>query len=279
MRNYSIKQLPVVDADGRPLSLEVMESLIDRFSKHEAIVMAGGMGARLRPLTQTTPKPLLSVAGRPILDHILSGLRDSGLHDIVISVNYMADHIKKHVKDGHSHKLNVSYLNEHDRLGTAGALFLLQPRPKRPFLVTNGDLLTSINYAKLLHFQEAHDYDIVMCIKVQETTIPYGVVEIKADKVVSIKEKPVYRHFINAGIYVLKPQCIDLIPANSYFDMTNLIDKVIRKNGRIGAFPVIEYWRDIGTPADLSTASKEQREAMFRKNNQVEETEEIAAAV
>ena len=274
MRNHSIRQLPVVDANGRPTNLEVMESLIDGFSKRGAIVMAGGMGSRLHPLTQTTPKPLLSVDGQPILDHILTGLRESGLHDVVISVNYLAEHIKNHVKNGQAHKLNVSYLNERNRLGTAGALSLLDPRPKRPFLVMNGDLLTRMNYAKLLQLQEEHDYDMVMGIRVQETQIPYGVVEIQYGKVISIQEKPVYRNFINAGIYVLKPECIDLVPRDTYFDMTNMIDAVIRKNGRVGAFPVIEYWRDIGTPADLKAASTEHREARF----QAREPEEKIAA-
>lgn len=274
MRNHSIRQLPVVDTDGKPLSLEVMESLMGGFSTRGAIVMAGGMGSRLRPLTQTTPKPMLSVDGQPILDHILTGLRESGLHDVVISVNYLAEHIKNHVKDGQAHKLNVSYLNERNRLGTAGALSLLEPRPKRPFLVMNGDLLTRMNYTKLLQLQEEHDYDLVMGIRVQETQIPYGVVEIEEGKVISIREKPVYRHFINAGIYVLKPECIDLVPANTYFDMTNMIDAVISRKGRVGAFPVIEYWRDIGTPADLKAASTEHREARFRTG---EQTERIAA--
>ncbi len=278
MRNHSIRQLPVVDAENRPLNLEVIESLIDVPGKHEAIVMAGGMGARLRPLTQTTPKPLLSVDGRPILDHILEGLRESGMHDVVISVNYLADHIKNHVKNGQSHNLNVSYLNEHNRLGTAGALSMLDPRPKRPFLVINGDLLTRINYSKLLQLREEHDYDLVMGIRVQETQIPYGVVQIKDGMVVSLQEKPVYKDFINAGIYVLKPECIDLIPKNNHFDMTNLIDAIIRKKGHIGAFPVIEYWRDIGTPADLSAASKEHRESRFQTRNQPDKTISIAGA-
>ncbi len=257
MERLSIKQLPVVDSSNRPVRLEIINTVLDNLRGQDAIVMAGGLGSRLRPLTLDTPKPLLQVAGKPILDHILSGLRDSGLRDVMISVNYLGEQIKRHVGDGCAHDLNVAYLNERDRLGTAGALSLLKPRPKRPFLVINGDLLTNIDFSKILRFQKKHGYTIVMCVQKRKVDVPYGVVEIADGKVASLREKPVYEHFINAGIYTLDPACLELIPRDRFFDMPDLINAVIGTGGSVGAFPIIEYWRDIGTPADLTSASME----------------------
>ncbi|OGV46190.1 MAG: hypothetical protein A2X46_12560 [Lentisphaerae bacterium GWF2_57_35] len=257
MRKRSIRHLPVVDNENRPIRLERIESLLDQLTGQGAIVMAGGMGTRLRPLTNDTPKPLLPVAGRPILDHILGGLRESGIEDVVISVNYLADRIRDHVGNGQEHRLNVNYIAEKERLGTAGALSLVRPRPRRPFLVMNGDLLTKMNFAKILQFQNKHRHDIVMCVRKHQFQVPYGVVDIREGCVTGLREKPVLEQFINAGIYVLNPACIDLIPRNRYFDMTDLIQAVLGQGGSIGAFPIIEYWRDIGNPSDLQAAGRE----------------------
>lgn len=257
MHKHSIRHLPVLDNDKRPVRLEIFDSLFDNIKDHDVIVMAGGLGTRLHPLTKDTPKPLLNIAGRPILDHILDGLKDSGLQDIVISVNYLGDRIKEHVGNGQEHDLNVAYLSEHDRMGTAGALSLIRPRPKKPFLVMNGDLMTNMNFSRLINFQKTHNFSIVMCVCTQKIDIPYGVVEIQNGEIISLKEKPSYKYFFNAGIYVIDPSCIDLIPNNRYFDMTDLINTVMTTGGSVGAFPVIEYWKDIGTPKDLNDADIE----------------------
>ncbi len=261
MRRRSIRHLPVVDNEGRPVRLERMETLLDELGGQAAVVMAGGLGARLRPLTNDTPKPLLPVGGRPILDHILAGLRDSGIEDVCLSVNYLGDRIREHVGSGRGHQLNVNYIAEKERLGTAGALALLRPRPRRPFLVMNGDLLTRMNFAKLLRFQREHRHDLVMCVRRHALQIPYGVVELRDGLVAGLREKPVQEFFINAGIYVLQPRCIELIPAGRYFDMTDLAQAVLDNGGTIGAFPILEYWRDIGRPEDLQAAGREQAEA------------------
>ena len=258
MRQKSIRHLPIVDNEQRPVRLERMEFIVDDLTTGQgAIVMAGGQGQRLRPLTENTPKPLLPVAGRPILDRILDGLRDSGIEDVVLSVNYLGDRIRDHVGDGSAHALNVNYVAEQQRLGTAGALSLLRPRPKQPFLVMNGDLLTGVHYDKLLQFQREHDHTLVMCVRRQQTQIQYGVVDIRDGCVTGVREKPTVEHFINAGIYVLKPSCIDLIPQTRYFDMTDLVEAVLTHGGTVGAFPIYEYWRDIGRPEDLQAAALE----------------------
>jgi dTDP-glucose pyrophosphorylase len=251
MRKRSIRHLPVVDNRGRPLRLERMESLLDDLSRHDAVVMAGGRGTRLRPFTEHTPKPLLLVRGRPILDHVLRGLRDSGIEEVVVSLNYLGDQIRRHVGDGRALGVKASYVSERQRLGTAGALALLRPRPRRPFVVMNGDLLTRLNFAHLLRFQAANGYALVLCVKQHTTALAYGVVDIQDGAVTGIREKPRLEHFINAGIYVLTPGCLDLIPPGRYLDMPDLVAKILAQGGRVGAFPVYEYWRDIGTPADL----------------------------
>ncbi|MFH0881297.1 MAG: sugar phosphate nucleotidyltransferase [Lentisphaerota bacterium] len=260
MRRRSIHHLPVVDNENRPIRLERMESVIDQLASGQgAIVMAGGLGARLRPLTNDTPKPLLPVGGKPILDHILDGLKKSGIDDVVISLNYLGDQIRERVQNGREYDLSVNYVTERERLGTAGALSLIKPRPRRPFLVMNGDLLTRMNFAKLLDFQRENRHDLVMCVRKHQTLVPYGVVDIHEGRITGLREKPVYEHFINAGIYVLDPSCIDRIPRNRYFDMTDLIQSVLDGGGTVGAFPIIEYWRDIGRPEDLKAAGHESR--------------------
>ncbi len=259
MREKSIRHLPVVDAGGRPVRLERLEQILDVLSGHDAVVMAGGLGSRLRPLTDDTPKPLLPVGNRPILDHILGGLKAAGIEDVVLSLNYRGDQIRNHVGDGGQLGMRVNYVTEKQRLGTAGALSLLSPRPTRPFLVMNGDLLTNLNYAKLLRFQQENDYSLVMCVRQYKIQVPYGVVQIRGDgRISGLQEKPVHEHFINAGIYVIKPECLDYIPENGCFDMTDLTNRLIERGESVGAFPLVEYWRDIGRPEDLRMAAEEQ---------------------
>jgi len=257
MRRFSVRHLPILDECQRPVQLELMETLVDDVTRESAVIMAGGQGQRLRPLTEDTPKPLLKIADQPILDHILAGLKDYGIGDVVISLNYLGDHIRRHVGNGDGHQLNVSYVTEKQRLGTAGALSILDPRPIKPFLVMNGDLLTNMNFTSLFRYQKKNRYDLVMCVRKQQTAIPYGVVDLREDKVVGLREKPVYEHFINAGIYLVEPHCLDWISPACYCDMTDLIQTILRKGGTVGAFPIIEYWRDIGSPEDFQKANRE----------------------
>lgn len=259
MRQRSIRHLPVLDADGRPVRLERMEQLVDDYTG-QAVVMAGGLGTRLQPFTNHTPKPLVPIGGRPILDHTLSHLRRSGIENVVISLNHMGDQIRRHIGTGRRRDLKIDYVTETRRLGTAGALVLLDPRPVKPFLVINGDLVTNLNYARLLEFQQKEGYEMVLCVRQHAIKIPYGVVEVEGNCVCGLREKPNVESFINAGIYVLTPGCISLIPPDTYFDMTDLVQAVRQAGGRVGVFPIIEYWRDIGRPEDLEAANLEHAE-------------------
>ncbi len=262
MREHSIRHLPVLDSGRRPIRLERMEKLIDGYAG-QAVVMAGGRGTRLKPFTNHTPKPLVSVGGRPILDHTLSGLRNSGIEHVVISLNHLGEQIRRHIGTGRRRDLNVDYVTETRRLGTAGALALLDTRPEKPFVVMNGDLMTGLNYSRLLEFQGEGNFDMVLCVRQHAIQIPYGVVEIEDGAFQSLREKPNVESFINAGIYVIKPDCIDLVPEGKYFDMTDLIDAVCASGGKVGVFPVIEYWRDIGRPEDLEAAHQENEERIL----------------
>jgi dTDP-glucose pyrophosphorylase/predicted transcriptional regulator len=259
MRKRSIRHLPVVDGRRHLVGLERLEVLFDKMSGHNAVVMAGGLGSRLKPLTDTVPKPLIPVCGRPILDHILTRLHSEGVDGVVLSLNHLGDQIKEHVGDGKKHGVQVDYLTEKKRLGTAGALSLLEPRPNKPFIVMNGDLLTDLSFSKLLQFQSDHDYAMVICVRRHNHQVPYGVVEIRDGEVTGIREKPIYPHFINAGIYVMSPDCLGFIPKGEYCDMPDLIRTLVEHGKRVGVFPIIEYWRDLGTHADLAAAEQESR--------------------
>jgi NDP-sugar pyrophosphorylase family protein len=257
MQSGGIRHLPVVDAKNRPVRLETIKALAGETLPNDAVVMAGGLGTRLRPLTDSTPKPLLNVAGRPILDHILENIRRSGITDVAISLNYRGRDIREHVESGDKHDLNINFLSESKRMGTAGALSLITPKPTRPFLVMNGDLITRLNFSRLFEFQKRTGDQLVMCVCGHRITIPYGVVEISKSNVTGLREKPEQEFFINAGIYVVSPACLALIPPNTFFDMPDLVNRLVEEGSSVGAFPIIEYWRDIGTPADLQAASEE----------------------
>jgi NDP-sugar pyrophosphorylase family protein len=258
MRSRSIRHLPVVDGANRPIGLERMETLFDNMAGSNAVVMAGGMGTRLKPITEKIPKPLIPVAGRPILDHIMESLECEGIERVVLSLNYLGCQIRDHVGNGSRYRTRVDYLTEKKRLGTAGALSLLRPRPRKPFLVMNGDLITGLSFSKLFQFQREHDYAMTVCVRRHNMQVPYGVVDIEDGQVTGIREKPMYRFFVNAGIYVLAPACLGCLPENKYFDMTDLIHMMVERGERVGVFPIIEYWRDVGTHADLAAAAAEQ---------------------
>lgn len=219
--------------------------------------MAGGVGSRLRPLTDDTPKPMLRVGDRPLLETILENFIEYGFHHFYFSVNYMADVIKDHFRDGSRWGVSIEYLHEVERLGTAGALRLLPGRPPNELLVMNGDLLTKINFSHLLDFHAAHGSSGTMCVKEYELQVPYGVVNIDNHRITGVDEKPVKRFFVNAGIYVLQPDSLDLLPASGYFDMPSLFEKMIASRRETAAFPVREYWLDIGQMADYDRANGE----------------------
>jgi len=219
--------------------------------------MVGGLGTRLRPLTENTPKPMLKVGGKPILETIVKRFVDDGFTNITMCLGYKSNVIQDYFRDGGSFGANIDYIVEEERMGTAGALTLLEKRLDNPFFVMNGDLLTNINFEKMLDFHVEHNSKATMCVREYDIEVPYGVVNVANENITSIIEKPIHSFFVNSGIYLLEPDCIDLIPDNKFYDMPTLFEELIAAKEKIISFPLQEYWLDIGRVADYEKANAE----------------------
>ena len=217
--------------------------------------MVGGLGTRLRPLTEKTPKPMLPVGGKPILQTIVDEFVSYGFIDIIMCIGYKSHVIQEYFGDGSKFGANIEYVLEDKRMGTAGALSLLKNKPTEPFFVMNGDLLTNVNFEHLHNFHVSNDSMGTMCVREYDFQVPYGVVNLYDSKIVSIEEKPVHKFFVNAGIYVLDPTVLKLISENNFLDMTDLFSRVIGENKNTAAFPIHEHWLDIGCIDDYQHAN------------------------
>lgn len=256
LKAAQIAQMPIVDRAGALVDIVYAEELsAPDASIHPVIIMAGGLGTRLRPITETIPKPMIPVAGRPILEIIIERFRQQGFRSVTLCVNHLAHVIENHFEDGTKFGVNISYVREENRLGTAGALSLLSPRPRVPIIVMNGDILTSVNFGQLLSFHYENFALATMGLNRFQYQLPYGVVELEGQHIQSFREKPVYDFFVNSGIYVVSPDILSYIPENKYFDMPSLFERINPE--RKVAFPIHEYWLDIGRHDDLERAIKE----------------------
>ncbi len=251
-----LHQIPIVDNKGRLVGLKEIDELLKPKSKTNSVVlMVGGLGTRLMPLTEDTPKPMLEVGGRPILQTIVEGFAKHGFINITMCLGYKSNVIQDFFKDGKAFEVNIDYIVEEKRMGTAGALTLLKKEFNEPFFVMNGDLLTNIDYEKMLDFHQINSSKATMCVRKYDIEVPYGVVSIDNENIVSIEEKPIHSFFVNAGIYLLEPECIDLIPKNEFYDMPTLFEKLIDVKEKTVSFPLKEYWLDIGRLEDFKKAN------------------------
>jgi len=258
MRRNSIHQLPIVDDQNRIVEIKLIEDLTYATGADNWVVlMAGGSGIRLRPLTNDLPKPLLRVGDKPILQTILGNFVAAGFTKFFVAVNYKAEMIEDFFGDGSRWGVEIAYLREETPLGTAGALRLLPDRPDRPFFVMNGDLLTTVNFQQMLKYHNDHQAAATVCVLEHTVTIPYGVVDLTDERIVGLQEKPAIKRFISAGVYLLDPSAFDLIGRSETLDMPTLINRLLEKNSRVVAFPLREYWIDIGRLDDLQRASEE----------------------
>jgi dTDP-glucose pyrophosphorylase len=258
MKRRSLHHMPIVDELGCVKGLELMDQLIQTQKKENRIVlMAGGMGNRLRPLTEDCPKPMLKVGNKPLLETILENFIEQGFYRFYMSVNFKADVVRDYFQDGSRWGVNIQYLHENQRLGTAGALSLLAEVPSEPIFVMNGDLLTKVNFNQLLNFHDGHQAVATMCVREYNYQIPYGVVRTDRHHITSIDEKPVQRFFVNAGIYVLDPEVLKYVAQNSFLDMPTLFERLMEQQKVTAAFPIREYWLDIGHMADYDRANGE----------------------
>ncbi len=258
IRDRKLQHIPVLDDAGRLVDLVTLEELFEVTSKSTRVVlMAGGLGKRLRPLTETVPKPMLLVGGKPLLEQIIGVFAEQGFSNISISVNYRREMVQDHFEDGTAFGVNIEYIEEDEPMGTAGALSLLKERPTEPCIVMNGDLLVSLKFADLLKFHNDLGATGTMVVREYEHQIPYGVVRSQDGLMTGIEEKPTERFFVNAGIYVLSPQAFDEIQPGKPLDMPDLLTRLREKGSKVGVFPLAEYWRDIGRIGDLEAARSE----------------------
>lgn len=261
MKLKALRHIPVLDEQGIVVGMEFLETLIQsHLLENRVVLMAGGVGSRLRPLTEECPKPLIQVGSKPILETILESFIEYGFRHFYISVNYKADMIEKYFHDGSQWGVNIRYIHEDQPMGTAGPLGMLPEKQELPVLVMNGDLLTKVNFQQLLAFHQEHQSKATMCVREYDFQIPYGVTRLEKHRLVGIEEKPIERCFVNAGIYVLEPDVLEFISRGEYLDMPNLFKKVIDQGLETAAFPIREYWLDIGRMDDLERAKGEYAE-------------------
>lgn len=258
MRQKEIHQIPLVDDNRGVIGIQFIEDVMTAQLSNWVLLMAGGRGARLKPLTNDCPKPMLKVGGKPILENILENCINYGLKNFFISVNYMAEIIKDYFGDGSRWGVNIQYLNESQKMGTGGAIGLLPSKPECPFFVMNSDLLTNVNLSQLLQFHKCNSPTMAtMCVRKYTMEVPYGVIGLNDHMITRLDEKPTHSLFINAGIYILEPEVVDFVNVDCSLDMPDLFSRLIKKDKQVTAFPIHEYWMDIGHPDDFHRANGE----------------------
>jgi dTDP-glucose pyrophosphorylase/CBS domain-containing protein len=246
MQEQYVRQLPLLDEQGRVVDLALRRDLEEADTLPvTAVIMAGGFGTRLRPLTEDAPKPMLPIANRPILDWIVQGLRQAGIRKVIVTTYYKAEIIQNHLEDGRRFDVEIEYIHEHKLSGTAGALGLVQDW-SQCLLVINGDILTRVDFRSMFDYHQEHQADLSMALRQYHFQIPYGVVEMDEHRVAAIKEKPTHTFFVNAGIYILSPSVQSYITKGEFLDMPELIKRLMADHRSVIGFPMHEYWLDIG---------------------------------
>jgi dTDP-glucose pyrophosphorylase len=254
LEDRKILHLPLVDEEQRVVALVTMSHLLAQKNEPlQAVIMAGGMGTRLQPLTNDLPKPMLPVGDRPLLEIIVSQLKAADIHNISVSVRHQAEKIENYFGDGSKFGVDITYATEEQPLGTAGALGLMD-LPAETTLVMNGDILSAVDLRAMLAYHRENSAELTVAVHQQEFQIPYGVIESDGSLVTALSEKPTIKMFINAGIYLLEPSVYQLIPEGERYDMTDLIGRLLEEKKPVAAFPVREYWIDIGQHSDYEQA-------------------------
>lgn len=252
-RDKEFKVIPILDIDDRVINI-INFNYTKSYLPVDVVVMAGGKGTRLRPLTENTPKPLLNVGDKPIIEHNIQRLSFFGMNDLWISVNYLAEQIEDFFGDGKKQNLNIKYVHESKPLGTAGAVSMIDDFTHDYVLLTNSDILTDLDYENLyLNFIE-EDADFAVVTIPYKVDVPYAVLETANGQVMNFKEKPTYTYFSNGGIYMMKRDIINRIPKNHFYDTTDLMKNLIEDGKRVISFPHSGYWLDIGKPEDYKKA-------------------------
>jgi dTDP-glucose pyrophosphorylase len=258
MQARSIAQIPVLDVDGRIVGVHLLRDMLAvRERDHWAVVMAGGLGTRLGPLTKNTPKPMLRVAGRPILERIVLHLAGHGLKRLFISVNYLAHVIEEHFGDGSRFGVDIAYLRETEPLGTGGSLSLLPERTALPLVVMNGDLVTQANIGDMLSFHDARGARVTVGIRRYHHTVPFGCLETDGDRILRTEEKPTLSRQVNAGLYVLSPEVVGRVPPSTFLGVPDLVDDCLRRGEPVHGYEIVDDWIDVGQRDQLQAARGE----------------------
>jgi dTDP-glucose pyrophosphorylase len=264
MRQRGLHQMPVVDSEGIVVGMEVVDDFLNTPERANwVVIMAGGLGKRLEQLTRDTPKPMLRVGTRPILETIMRSFADQGFRQFHIAVNYKAEQIEAHFGDGSELGVEIRYLREQERLGTAGALSLLPELPGQPLVVTNADLLTKEDFGVMVDRHVEAGAEATMAVRDYEMQVPFGVVRERDGRIEAIEEKPMQRFVVNAGMYVLSPEAVALVPRGRYYDMPTLFQQLVDAGRTTRCHPIAGYWLDIGRMGDYERANHD-FEQVFR---------------
>jgi len=257
MRDHTIHQIPLLDSEGQVLGLAIMDDLLlSEAPQMQAVIMAGGLGTRLRPLTEELPKPMLPLDGKPLMEHMIEKLRQVGIRRVNITTRYKSERIEEYFGDGKTFGIELCYFNEDQPLGTGGSLGLIKV-PTEPMLVINGDIFTQVDFKAMLAFHQENRADMTVSVHQYGMQVPYGVVECEGTHILSISEKPQIHFLVNAGIYIIEPIVYQYIPNDDHFNMTDLIRWLLNAGRNVISFPIFEYWLDIGQPADYEQAQND----------------------
>lgn len=258
IQRLGLHHMPRVDRNNRVVGLTLLDEVMQVQPRDNwVIIMAGGLGTRLAELTRDTPKPMLKVGSRPLLETIIRSYTEQGFRRFYLAVNYKAEQIEAHFGDGSALGVDIRYLREEQRMGTAGALSLLPERPESPFIVTNADLLTNEDYAQMMDRHLESGAHATMAVRQYEMQVPFGVVRLKNGSIERIEEKPVQRFIVSAGIYALSPQALDLVPRDQFFDMPTLFDTMLQASMVTRVHQIDGYWLDIGRLPDFERANSD----------------------
>ena len=255
MLHAQVRHLPLLNTDGTVAELASSEEYAPQLPM-QAVIMAGGFGSRLRPLTDDTPKPMLPVGGKPLMQRTIEGLEKAGIKRINVTTHYLQEKITRYFGSGSRYGVELSYVAEDQPLGTAGAIRLMD-EISEPLLVMNGDILTNVDYRALLRFHQEHEAALTVAVRQYDFKVPYGVVEAEAGRVRALREKPQFDFMVNAGIYLLEPSVRRYIPFRERYDMTELINTLLENGETVVGFPIMEYWLDIGKHDDFAKAQQD----------------------
>lgn len=264
MRAEGFRHIPLLDESGRVVDLAILNDLIAEELNLSAVIMAGGLGRRLRPLTDDLPKPMLPVGDRPLMERIINQLKDAGIRRANVTTHYRPEKIVDYFGDGHAFGIDLNYVNEDRPLGTGGALGLIAI-PTETLLVINGDILTQVDFRAMLNYHREHHAQMTVAVRRYEMQVPYGVIECEGPRVSRLQEKPQINYLINAGIYLLEPAVFQFIPHGQHFNMTDLIQWLLEAGQTMVSFPIHEYWLDIGQHDDYIQAQQDTKSEEAQK--------------